>query len=361
MFWNILFFIIGLLFLIFLIRCLSVYLVQRRGNEGGLVCLPNFFPLIGGAGGGIFLPLTYSLLVFAEHTPNNILGIIVCSACFLLFLSILVAWHNCTIQYDNQKFISKNFFGKKHVFSYEDITGYHGCRDTYLFCDKHTVMIDEASKNKDAFLCLANQKYRALHQGHTIPWTKKKFDPFNGNLENATQCLVAYIIVPMLLIAVFLFCLFTNFQTVNEQNTQHFTITFSDYRTDDGDLWLYSKENSHPFVVRQYLTSTEQTDFLFSNCNGEIKFSVYARLISPSHESPFYQVWNLSSGSQTFLSFEKAMIERRNDFPLVCTILGIFFFIDIIWSICSIVVIRNPKKYGRRIVHFFFRDNPLHY
>ena len=143
MFWNILFFIIGLLFLIFLIRCLSVYLVQRRGNEGGLVCLPNFFPLIGGAGGGLSLPLIYGLLVFSEHTSNNIFGMILCSILFLLSLSIMIVWHNRTIQYDSQKFISRNFFGKKCVFSYRDIAGYRGDGDVVLFCRGKKVVVDK--------------------------------------------------------------------------------------------------------------------------------------------------------------------------------------------------------------------------
>jgi hypothetical protein len=366
MFWNILFFIIGSLFLIFLIRCLSVYLVQRRGKKSGLVCLPNFFPLIGGTGGGLFLPLIYGLLVFTERTSNNIWGMILCSILFLLSLSIMIVWHNRTIQYDSQKFISRNFFGKKRVFSYRDITGYNGDRDVILFCRGKKVVVDKEAYNSDLFLDLVKERYRSLHQGQEIPLVKSKFDPFNGHVENSSQIFAFYIAILIFLLASWALCIPPCLKAVNEDTAHSFTSSFARYQIKGTELTLYPSAGFHPFVIRNYDKDILDEELLFSLCDSQTEFSIYAELISPSdrllNNEPFYLVHSLTgSDGHTFLPLEHAINQQIRRIVFVCLFFGLSTAFWIIFIICSIVIGRNPQKYSWRMVHFFFRDNPLHY
>ena len=364
MIWNLLFLVAGLLFLAFTVHCLFVYAARKREKDKRIVHLFNLL-LFTGIGVSLVFFILLSLYVFrGEKGLNNTLGIGACSLFLLLGLVSMIAWHNCVISYDDQGFISKTFFGKKRTFSYRDITGYYGQMDTYLFCGKHKIAIDGHAKNKEEFLSLANQKYRAIHHGHTIPFIKKRFDIFNGHVEHSTEILTAYLVVFGFLAACFALVLFTSFRTVNEQNTQYFTTAFTGYKVDDDDLWLYPAEGDTPFVVRQYLEKMEQIDALFPLCNGQTAFHVYAERSpssSKSKEETSYLVWNLSdSNGRTFLSFENAMSHRTDNLPLVCTVFGIITLTWAAFVVCSIIVGRNPKKYGRRIVRLFFKDGYIH-
>lgn len=349
MFWNILFFVIGFLFLCFLVRCLYVYIIRKRDKENVLVSLPNFFPLLGGTCGLAFLSLAYALTAFSERTFNHIFGIILCSILFFLSLILMLVWHNRTIQYDSQKFISRNFFGKKYVFSYRDIAAYRGDWDVILFCAGKKVVVDKDAKNSDLFLYLVRERYRSLRQGQEIPPVKWKFDPFNGHVENPSQIFAFYVFIFIVILSFWALCLIFCLRTVNEDTAQSFTSVFSSYRIKGSELTLYPPKGSRPFVIRDYDKDILDDKLLFSLCDGQTEFSIYAGPISPSdhflNNEPFYLVHSLTgSDGHIFLPFEHAVNQRTSRIIFVCLFLGFLSFTGLVLSFARLSLEEIPKN-----------------
>lgn len=64
----------------------------------------------------------------------------------LLGMSLVVAFVNCRISYDEERFVAKSFLGIKREFTYDQVTTIkEGLHEDYIYIGKHRVMIDEVS------------------------------------------------------------------------------------------------------------------------------------------------------------------------------------------------------------------------
>lgn len=140
------------------------YLRNPGEGEKGKVALPVFFIIAGivvvvlGIGAGIAAYLSGAKTTGIFLSLFSILGII-----------LIIAFCNCRIQYGEDTFCAKNFFGAKNEYRYSDITAVkdneHEC---YLYMGKRRIMIDEMSIGGREFLAYAAKRYHEIN-GTEIP------------------------------------------------------------------------------------------------------------------------------------------------------------------------------------------------
>lgn len=120
------------------------------------VCLPDFFLSVGIFS---FIFFVVCFIVGAIFSPNIFL--LVTLALFaLVSASLILAWRNCYITYDDNGFMQSTFWGKKKCFTYDMVTGWKdrngAALDIYL--GKEKIKIDTLAVNKAEFLQVIESK-----------------------------------------------------------------------------------------------------------------------------------------------------------------------------------------------------------
>ena len=159
--------IIGSVILPFLAGLLITrYLRRQRPAKSGTVCLPSLMKVLGAICAIPFLAAAgYTFLSGEAYWI---------SAAFLLFACLgfilIIACVNCRIEYDDDGFLSRNFFGKESRYTYEQVTGIkESMGDIRLYMGDKKIVIDGAYSGRADFVNFVQAKYRAAHEGRSIP------------------------------------------------------------------------------------------------------------------------------------------------------------------------------------------------
>ena len=325
----------------------------RNGKEGKVV-LPKLLAIIGAIGTLFFLLLaTVAFFSQKEDGPGAVLAFLLLSA---LSSSMIIAYFNCRITYDETGFWAKNFLGIKRYFTYDQITGIRrGVQETHFYVGKHHYMVDKLSVGGLEFLIFANSRYRAMHNNRPIPESHRaKLDLFRGNIRSPGTFLFVYILVGACCIGFLVFLICTAFLPSTPDNTVEQHLYFSACRIEGRNIVLVSP-NPEEYRISFF---DEETDLqgIRAVCDGQTPLTVYSKRMDPDDGEPWYSVSAILSQDKTVLSFDEADRLRRQEYwPL--PLIGFAFCL--LWAayvIASIVVGRNPKKYSKRTVRRFFKD-----
>ena len=324
----------------------------RKGKEG-LVILPKFLAIIGAAGSLFFLILA-AVFYWKGEGLGGILVFLFFSA---LSGSLILAYFNCRITYDETGFWAKNFLGIKRHFTYDQITGIRrGVQETHLYVGKHHYMVDKLSVGGSEFLIFANSRYRTMHNNRPIPEIHRaKVDLFRGNIRNPGNFLFAYILMGSCCIGFLIFLICTAFLPSTPENTVEQALYFSSCRIEDRNIVLISS-NPEEYRISFF---DEETDLqgIRAVCDGQTPLTVYSKRMDPDDGEPWYSVRAILSRDKTILSFDEADRLRRQEYWPLPLFGFVFCLLWAAYVIGSIVVGRNPKKYSKRTVRLFFKDD----
>ena len=132
----------------------------------GLVSYSKFF-LIHGI---IFIVISLIFAYLTRSSDKNFALFVILLAPFLCGSFFIILYINCRINYNDDTFTSKNFFGIKHKYSYHQITGIQEKKNgTYIILGEKKIMVDSQARGKDAFIIFVCQKYKKIHNGRFIP------------------------------------------------------------------------------------------------------------------------------------------------------------------------------------------------
>ncbi len=120
-------------------------------------------------------------------------------ACIIVCIFLMLAYINQTIEYTDTEFEVRNIFGRKRVYSYDEITGITAIivnygTDRILYCGKKKVKIDALALGGDKFVTFADKLYM-LRNNRGIPYRKRNRDPMNGNMANPWFFFIMYSLV----------------------------------------------------------------------------------------------------------------------------------------------------------------------
>lgn len=324
--------------------------LQKQG-EKGKVYLPKFILIIGCIGTAFFLALSI-LMFFTDEPWWMALGFLPFS---FLGATLIIAFYNCRISYDENEFTVKNFWGAKKTYTYEQVTGIReGMNDTYLYIGKRRVLVELLSVGGMQFIMFVGKKYRLLHGGRNIPEVKKdKHDIFKGNVKDASGVIVAYSLVGVFLVGCAIFILVDFLTPETPENTIEKQVIFQEAVVGDRKTILLTEDNQ-TYQIRRL--EEEKMDVLRTLCDEGAVVTVYVKEVTPKDGENYYSVKALLYEGEFLLSFDETNRAQRRDDGLFLCMLLVFVLIWAGYIVASIIVGRNPNKYGKKVVRFFFKD-----
>lgn len=328
------------------------FMRQPRQAKKGTVYLNELLPILGAICSAVMLIPTIITLFLDEPIWVPILGFALSS----LGGSLIVGFINCRIFYDEERFVAKNFWGIRRTFTYDQVTAIkNNLHESYIYMGKCRVMIDEFAVGGDTFIKLVKKKYRTMHDGHNLPEIHKtEYDLFKGNVTDAGSVLFGYILILVLSVSVALLVVIYTYLPRTTGNTIEQSVCFVSCDANKKDIVLTSTDKQR--YVIQFVDEQFDSGDIQAICDGKTMVTAYSIEVTPDDEAEYYAVKAIVQDGSYLLSFEETnKFHRQNYWPIMIFGLGLCLFLDA-YVVGSVVVGRNPQKFSKRFVRFFFRD-----
>ena len=341
----------GLTFALIPLIVSGVLAILRRPKktEKGKVYLSKALAIVGVICSTFFLIPTL-ICAFSDEPIWVSIGFLLFT---LLGASLIVAYINCRISYDEDGFTAKNFFGIKRRFTYDQITGIkENMHESYLYMGKRRIMIDEFGIGGLDFIWFANQKYRKLHK-KPIPQKITK-DIFNGNIESPGEFLFVFIVMGIVGIWAFILITWFVFQPSTKNNTIEQQTVFQAYTQQDRD-WIMESTDGQMYKIT-FTDSEFDVNLVPSLCDEKTVYTTYSKKMEPDHGENYYDIKAIMADGNYVLTFEEtARMNAREYWPLIPFVGLIITLPACLFIIFGIKVGRNPTRYSPKTVKFFFK------
>lgn len=274
----------------------------------------------------------------------------------LLGISLVLAYLNCRIIYDESYFTYRNFWGFKYTFSYDQITAIQGkTKDVKMYVGKRVVRIDELAIGKYQFLFFAEKQYRKINQGQPIPTAVKK-DLFNGNIEQPGVFIICYVLVGLLCIGAILFVAI-DFAPRGADDLEYASLAFERYEIEDNSLLLYAQNDRMYYWIPAYDELLLDAEKFFALCDSGAAFEI-GYILYDHADVPYYGVESVTGEDGTiYLTMEAVYNYHSGNVWAFYLIFGGLGFVWFAYVAASVYVGRHPEKFSRRVIHMFFRDD----
>ena len=329
---------------------------KEKTPQKRIVCLSALLLILGIIGFAPFFIVAVTLLFFEDARVYSLM--------FFLFSllggSMIIGFVNCRIYYDDNGFISKNLFGIKRKYTYDQVTAIkENVHEKYIYLGKRRVMIDEFSVGGEEFIGLVKKKYSTLHGKRLPKIYKTRYDIFNGNVNDSgiyIGIILGYVIT--ISFAIFVAC-FTLFSPSTTSNTIENSVTFVSCDVIYDEIVMITEDNQL-YKVR-FIDEEFNLEAIESVCDGERIVTTYSEKVSPDNKQPYFAIKAIMYENNYILSFEETNeLHIKEYWPL-----NIFSGLQIIlWTafvVGAVIVGRNPRKFSKRVVKFFFKDGSIRY
>ena len=323
----------------------------RRPREGekGRVYLPEFFAILG----SIFF-LAGLIPAIITFIFGKSLGIPITLAGFsLLGATMVIAFINCRISYDDDGFTAGSFFGIKREFTYDQVTAIReNTRESYIYVGKRRILVDEFSIGGEDFIKQVKIRYSTTHSRKMLP-RKQKRDLFNGNIREAEHALLAYIIVALMLIGLLIFIVvYVYGMPDTENNTIKQTVSFASI-SEEKDKIILTTTKGQEQVIR-FVDAAFRSEDIRAICDGKTLVTTYCVKVVPDVGEAFYAVKAIALEDAYLLSFAETKRLHIEEYkPLIAFGVGSCLF-WVAYVIASVIVGRNIQKFPKWIARFFF-------
>lgn len=350
----------GLTFMLIpiLVNGILGFMRQPQKAEKGKVYLHKFLAILGTIGSAIFLIPAIITVFLDEPLWVPIIFLALAS----LGASLIIGFINCRISYDEEGFVAKNFLGIKRKFTYDQVTAIkENLRESYIYMGERRVMVDGLSVGGIEFITQVKKKYKTIHAGQNLPKIQKtKHDLFNGNVTDAGGILFAYILLAILLIGFVIFTVvYTYFSPSTPSNTIEQSVRFISCRASREEVVLTAADKQS-YVIR-FIDEQFDPSAVQAICDGKTVVTAYSTKVTPDEAEDYYSVKAIVHNGSYLLTFEETnRFHSQEYWPLIIISSGMLLFWGIYIAV-SIVVARNPKKFSKRFVRFFFKDGYIRY
>ena len=339
-----------------LIQAIIERLYLPKKAEKGKVYLPKSIAMIGAVSAVLFLIPT--LITAFSDEP---IWIPIAFLCFsLLGASLIVAFINCRIYYDEKSFVSKNFLGIKRRYTYDQITGIReNIHESYLYVGKRKVMVDGMAIGSLEFLSFVRKQYRKCHNGKYPPVIRKNNDIFRGNVAEPAGFIFAFILMGLFIVGFGIFMAWMIFCPFSANNTLQKQVAFTEYERQEEALVLTTADRQ--------IYKIEFKDQAFDDaeiralCDGKTQVTVHYKEIKPEDEADYGSVKALIRDGKELLRFEETSRWQREEmWPLIFFPIGFAVFWGSLVA-ATIIVGRNPHKFKPWVIRLFFKDGYIRY
>ena len=344
----------------FITRFVLKRIRETSEAKPGVVALPKQMLALG----IVCCILLAALGVIFLFTPDAWIGAVIMFALALLSGSMIVAYFNQRVVYDDETFTQSTFFGTKRTFTYADITGMRskdGIGDTRLFAGGHSIFMDNMAVGTAEFLKHASQKYAELHDGAPIPDVApraKSNDLFRGNVTNPGEWIALFIIVGVCILGVcVLLCVSSWPQKVDVAALSEYKVEIGEAYLDDGTLELYTVDGRELYRLPDYEKAVPDTAAFEAHLRSS---GVLVLRVSPASKENVYNIAYMAAPTGTvFLTPEDVDRTEQENFVRTAILSGVFLVLAAAFIVFVIYVGRNPKKFSPNLVNKIFKEGTL--
>ena len=232
--------------------------------------------------------------------------------------------------------------------------------EDYIYVGKHKITIEKISIGGTKYIAYVKNKYRATHKGKALPAIRKaKHDIFNGNVYDVFGFMFVYISISVLIVFFAVLAIWSVYCTpCTADNTIEQQTSFTSCITHGDKIILTSSDNKlYKILIGKEFHSAE----IETICDGKTILTTYSKEITPDSGDNYYSVKAILYEDTYLISFDQTnrWYQERNRPVLIFPI-----FFAIVWGVYiagSIIVGRNPKKYGKKVVKLFFKNGYVKY
>ena len=344
------------LLVIFIVLGTLISLRHSGQKETGKVFLSKFLFILG-AVCSVLLLIPTLITAFAGEA-------LWVTAIFLflqmLSMSLVIAFVNCRITYDENGFYSRNFLGIRRYYTYGQVKAIkENVHESFIHVGRRKVLIDEYAIGGKAFISAVKKYYRATHNGRKIPAVKRKCDPFNGHIQSPGEIVFAYIMVAVFALAFVAFTVYVVFfDFYTTSNTLEQTVVFRSGEVID-ERFIMISEDDQIYKI-SFVDGDFNSDKIKALCDGKTTVTVYCEEMTPDDEH-YFSVKAIVYRDVYILSFDETHeLQKQEYWPLILMSSGMFLG-WIVYIIASVRIGRNPQKFSKALVRSFFKDNVVKY
>jgi hypothetical protein len=269
--------------------------------------------------------------------------------------SMMVAYLNCVIRYDDKGFVAKNIFGIKRECGYGEVEGIRSGRDRRIYFRGHSIRIDEMSRGGDEFVEALDKGYKRT-TGKWLPTStsfNRKWDPMNGHLENPWFYFILWLFLGFACAALPVLVLFGMISETDPSEIVIHDVQFCFYEVDGGSLLLYAEGEEKPYEIGYFQHYGEALPAPEALCSGE-KYSVG---VVGNHR---YVKCLTGSDGTKYITLETERQVYRDSQRIAFWILCLVAPIGVYSCYLGIAVARNPERYSKKVRRLFYKDGYLH-
>lgn len=193
-----------------------------------------------------------------------------------------------------------------------------------------------------------------MNKSKKYPW----YDLFQGNIRDPAQFTFAYLLVTVLLIVIFLVAVFAASPHTSD-NLSYEDLTPDYWQLEEDTFTLYSSESDLPYRIWDFSEVISNPDSLLAACeNGERFFVGYYPF--PKADTPYNRIETLASpDGAEYLTLDRFNAHFLSGMRFFYILYAIILLSWLSLILLSIHIGRNPQKYCRRVVLWFFKESHL--
>ena len=327
------------------VRCFLAKAQRRNWDREKVVYLPFYL-----AGVGIVCGTILGVPTMACAADQDWLfaffGLVV-----LACDSMMAAYLNCVIHYDEKGFVSKNILGFCRSCAYAEVEGIRSGRDNRIYFRRHVALVDGISKGSDRFLDALERGYHKAN-GTWIPVYMRKWDPMNGHLDYPWFYFILWISMGVLSVAMIVLAIYSVTVDTDPAKLVIRTVQFCGYDTYDGTLRLYVEGKEEPYLIDYYEDYGEALPSPEQLCDGK------TYIIGTGKNSRSLDLLQDENGKAHITPERERQIYRDHQSVAAwCCVCGFAFVAWVCYM--GIAVARHPERYSEKMRRLFYKDGYL--
>ncbi len=255
------------------------------------------------------------------------------------------------ISYSEEGFVHTSFFGIRRLYRYDEIKGYEGQfgkTDVVIYVRDKTISIDKHALNQFSFFKYASLRYKTANGGHTIKKISSTSNRYFGSrLKEPASFIFSGVSMIFVSTAALIVSIIMSRSPINENNSEHFKVSFSSYELSDGEAKLYaypSEEKTELFVINNpEAAGIWKSELSFAAAGGEC--DVWVKTYAPEGNESYCTVRRMTCGEVELYSFSDAEQAQKEKFSPVIRVCFALTLISLILFVAGVVAARNPEKY----------------
>lgn len=338
--------------------------MRRESSKKKMISLPSAMLWV-----SLICGIAMLIIAWFAAKQDGSLGLTICFGLpVLLCIILMLGWKNCYLLYDGSGFTQKTFWGRQHSYTYTQVTAWRfntrNPMDSSIYMNDKKISFNLLSKNGTDFLFTVNAKYRKTHNDQSLPELpspNQERGGFCAHVLNPGQYLIVFIMVLTFLAGSCIWLVVDAWQPVGEDDAKKYTVTFTSWEIDDTTLVLTSPQVQETFHIDGYENHLTGFRHLTSRCDGATSFTLWAERITPKNDDPYYRVYELSSGGETYRSFPDSTAHNRETIPSILRVYGIILGIVLGFSALIYAVGSCPQRFPKWLVYACFRKSEIYF